>query len=245
MTKTSTDYGPQFDPADGTIGPLRLVRRWAMTHPETGLTWPAQQGRHTYGTEGEAREILDGIRTACPASRYPGVHLLDVRAVWCYPGHLDPCGLCEPPAPAPDLQRCNACGAVFPEQETSCPECGRDDCLMYPIEPLPDPRPASRHTPGPWHYMPGYPAIVSEVVEIPGDFEAGTSAEMLKVVDLFGAMGGDDTGADARLMAASPRLLDALRGLLECPALNEDEAEPETRAAVAEAWAAINDATQQ
>ena len=52
-------------------------------------------------------------------------------------------------------------------------------------------------------------------------------------------------GTDGPLLAASPRLLDALRGLLECPALNEDETEPETRSAVAEAWGAIHDATQE
>jgi hypothetical protein len=134
--------------------------------------------------------------------------------------------------PLPDLQRCNACGATIDEQETSCPECGRDDCLMYPIEPSPDPRPASRHMPDPrpvrWYDSKG-----SGGQGLICDERDGRTV----------AVAHDEK--DAPLMAAAPRMRDALRGLLECPALNEDETEPETRAAVAEAWAAINEATQQ
>ena len=33
------------------------------------------------------------------------------------------------------VQRCNHCMTVFDEEETVCPECGRDDALMYPFEP--------------------------------------------------------------------------------------------------------------
>lgn len=36
-----------------------------------------------------------------------------------------------------DTQRCNACMCVQDEQNTECTKCGRDDCLMYPFEPLP------------------------------------------------------------------------------------------------------------
>ena len=35
-----------------------------------------------------------------------------------------------------ELQRCNWCNAIFDEELTSCPNCGRDDCLMYPFEEL-------------------------------------------------------------------------------------------------------------
>jgi len=31
-------------------------------------------------------------------------------------------------------QRCNSCYAIFKEELTECPKCGRDDCLMYPFE---------------------------------------------------------------------------------------------------------------
>lgn len=33
-----------------------------------------------------------------------------------------------------DEQRCNYCGAVFDEELTACPNCGRDYCLMYPFD---------------------------------------------------------------------------------------------------------------
>lgn len=33
-------------------------------------------------------------------------------------------------------QRCNDCMSVFDEDLTECPECGRDDCLMFPFEPI-------------------------------------------------------------------------------------------------------------
>lgn len=32
-----------------------------------------------------------------------------------------------------EKQRCNDCMAVFDEELTACPNCGRDDCLMFPI----------------------------------------------------------------------------------------------------------------
>ena len=32
-----------------------------------------------------------------------------------------------------DKQRCNWCDAIFDEELTSCPNCGRDDCLMFPF----------------------------------------------------------------------------------------------------------------
>jgi hypothetical protein len=49
--------------------------------------------------------------------------------------------------------------------------------------------------------------------------------------------------ANAHLMAAAPELLAALNGLLNCPALNEDFEEPETREAIDKAIAAIDRAT--
>lgn len=49
----------------------------------------------------------------------------------CYDGRCMECDA-EDVANA-DLQRCNNCDAVFDEELTSCPNCGRDDCLMYPF----------------------------------------------------------------------------------------------------------------
>jgi hypothetical protein len=93
--KTSKEYGPQFDPADGTIGTLQLVKRWALTNPDDGLVWPARRGQFTYGTVKEASAQLDAVKASNSKTHAPEVYRLLVRAVWCYPRHYDPCGLCE------------------------------------------------------------------------------------------------------------------------------------------------------
>jgi hypothetical protein len=136
-----------------------------------------------------------------------------------------------------EIQRCNACGATFDEQETACPECGRDDCLMYPIEPSPDPRPASRHTPEPWR--------VENSTEI-------ASACGLVVCDIPGFCRGTTTGArqdaDAALIAAAPELLEALEGLFrECAMIHKHGGEAcnqkQADEAIKAAKAAIRKAT--
>jgi len=33
-----------------------------------------------------------------------------------------------------EQQRCNNCMSTFDEELTECPDCGRDDALMYPFE---------------------------------------------------------------------------------------------------------------
>lgn len=33
-----------------------------------------------------------------------------------------------------ELQRCNSCMDIFCESLSDCPNCGRDDCLMFPFE---------------------------------------------------------------------------------------------------------------
>lgn len=70
------------------------------------------------------------------------------------------------------------------------------------------------HTPGPWRYEKSKCAILAgeDKVEDGLVVEPATS-----IVDLYGAMGGEDTDADARLMAAAPELLDALRMALRAP----------------------------
>jgi len=63
---------------------------------------------------------------------------------------------------------------------------------------------AATYTPGPWWYDPEEPAI-----RFWKDGEVGI------VVNLQGAMGGDDTEADARLMTESPELLESLEELVK------------------------------
>lgn len=63
------------------------------------------------------------------------------------------------------------------------------------------------HTPGPWFYDKAYDRIIAPSHSPVWCPEKGFTS----VVCLFGAMGGDDTDADARLIAAAPELLEALR----------------------------------
>ncbi len=59
------------------------------------------------------------------------------------------------------------------------------------------------HTPGPWRYDADDCRIMSSALT---DWEGKPAS----VVDLRGAMGGDDSDADAHLIAAAPELLEAL-----------------------------------
>ena len=72
-----------------------------------------------------------------------------------------------------------------------------------------------KHTPGPWKYDEQRCAIVSLArwFTEPEDDCSGEGVR-LSIVDLYGAMGGENTGADARLIAAAPELLEALEAFL-------------------------------
>jgi hypothetical protein len=65
-----------------------------------------------------------------------------------------------------------------------------------------------KHTPGPWRYD----HAGSEIMADHATDEYGNTP--VRVLDLHGAMGGDDCTADARLLAAAPELLDACRAAL-------------------------------
>lgn len=90
--KHSKDYGPQFDPEDGTIGELQLVRRYVIASGSPSVIWTPLQGRYTRATAEEAQAYIDGIKASNSPDRYPAD--LHVAAFWCYPGHFDPCGRC-------------------------------------------------------------------------------------------------------------------------------------------------------
>ena len=82
---TNTLYGPQFDPSDGTIGRIQLVRRWTLSI--NGDIWTPARGPFTYDTEERANEHLKLIR----ASRDEDA-LLNLAAYpyWCWPHNFDP-----------------------------------------------------------------------------------------------------------------------------------------------------------
>ena len=90
----------------------------------------------------------------------------------------------------------------------------------------------SKHTPGPW-----------SKINICGgneqdEFIIKKDQSVLANI-LVGMREHDENAANAALIAAAPDLLEALKRLLACPALNEEAVEPETLYAVKQAGAAI------
>ena len=72
------------------------------------------------------------------------------------------------------------------------------------------------YTPGPWEYDPDESEIKSTVdVFIHEDVELDIPRMMTAVADLRGAMSGNDTRADAYLMAAAPELYEVLEDILK------------------------------
>jgi hypothetical protein len=92
--KISKEYGPQFDPTDGTVGKLQLVKRWVIVRRSDGQMWQARQGRYTYPSEAEAIARKDVIERNNSANLIPAGGL-GVEPRWCYPVHFDPVGPVE------------------------------------------------------------------------------------------------------------------------------------------------------
>ena len=72
-------FGPQFDPTDGTLGPLQLEKRWVLT--TNHMVWPSAQAFFTYDTRGQAEDhlkILEDAEVSIPLD-------LAVHAWWCWP----------------------------------------------------------------------------------------------------------------------------------------------------------------
>lgn len=63
----------------------------------------------------------------------------------------------------------------------------------------------SKHTPGPWAYRDNKIVAVNIKPDW-ADLDEDYADERISVVNLYGAMGGIDTCADARLIAAAPDL---------------------------------------
>ena len=90
----SKEFGPQFDPVDGTIGTMQLVKRWVLVKNSDGDMWQARQGRYTFASGEEAIKHKKLIEDVNPADMIPKGGL-GVAAMWCYPGHFDPVGHVE------------------------------------------------------------------------------------------------------------------------------------------------------
>lgn len=85
--RISREYGPQFDPVDGTIGKLQLVKRWVVLHAD-GTLFDKRQGHYTYCDRSEAETRAQLFMGA--NKNNPKVQNLTVGQWWCYPVHSDP-----------------------------------------------------------------------------------------------------------------------------------------------------------
>ncbi len=76
-------YGPQFDPTDGTLGRIQLLKRWVLV--SGSCIWTPARGAFTYDkaeTANRHASLLREIEKAPPDLR--------AEAYWCWPGTHDP-----------------------------------------------------------------------------------------------------------------------------------------------------------
>ena len=100
----------------------------------------------------------------------------------------------------------------------------------------------SKHTPGPWRVgRDGHNILTVATYKGPyGDERSTFVASAYTVNDPSPTFKDcEELEANARLIAAAPTLLAALKRLLACSALGEDAADPETDHALADAWKAV------
>ena len=94
----SPEYGPQFDPKDGTTGKLQLVKRWVLAYPDKQfggwILWRGRDGRDTKATKREADELAQAFVNE---NRGNGLvpEGLQAREAWCYPSHHDFAGFID------------------------------------------------------------------------------------------------------------------------------------------------------
>jgi hypothetical protein len=86
----------EFDPVQGTIGDLSLVKRALLVLGDGRLFHP-RQGRYTYNSMDTANQVAADFHTAYPPEhdRHSYVRGLHAEEWWCYPHHFDPIGPCK------------------------------------------------------------------------------------------------------------------------------------------------------
>lgn len=80
-------YGPQFDPRDGTIGLVQLVKRWVVVK-STGDLYHPKQGRFTFESKIRAENVARISDESNPDREE--CRGLTAQQWWCYPGHFEP-----------------------------------------------------------------------------------------------------------------------------------------------------------
>ncbi len=93
--RISEEYGPQFDPEDGTVGKLQLVKRWAIAYEKTKALFHAREGQYMQESkETTQKEIAAFVRNSTQEKRRvtPESGKLVPLQWWCYPNHFDPVG---------------------------------------------------------------------------------------------------------------------------------------------------------
>ena len=81
--------GPMFDPEDGTVGRIQLVKRWALT--SLRMVWPQPRAVFMYDAQLTAYEHLTLLQETDQS--IPGD--LQVATWWCWPTSLCPAYLAE------------------------------------------------------------------------------------------------------------------------------------------------------
>lgn len=108
-------YGPQLDAKDGTLGELKLVKRWVIVYPDLemkalkqkypeeladmdldgpmGLSVWFGKSDNSLKTKKDAEDLIKAFYANNP----PGTVPEGLKAVqaWCYPSHLGFACLCE------------------------------------------------------------------------------------------------------------------------------------------------------
>jgi hypothetical protein len=73
-----------------------------------------------------------------------------------------------------------------------------------------------KHTAGPWTYRPAPHCDIVTAYNNPDQWSEEDDQGPVRIISTYGAMGGNDSTADATLMAAAPDLLSALEQALLC-----------------------------
>jgi hypothetical protein len=82
------NYGPQFDPSDGTIGPHQLVRRWVI-EDKPGNLFYRPWGEYTFATQDDCQTRIAEFQSN-PTNDPKLVEGLEAAEWWCAADCFEP-----------------------------------------------------------------------------------------------------------------------------------------------------------